>query len=114
MAAAGEIGMSEREFYTTSPGYFAALWKGYERKIQHEYEVARYIGFHAIQPLKASVKSWRINKYSDLGRFPWEVLPASDMIDLKAPEYEAVFSDMDKLAQQHAERLQKKVKHANS
>ena len=72
MAAAGEIGMSEREFYATSPGYFAALWKGYERRIQHEYEVARYIGFHAIQPLKASVKSWRINKYSDLGRFPWE------------------------------------------
>lgn len=108
MAAAGEIGMTEQEFYHTSPGYFAALWKGYERRIQHDYEVARYISFHAIQPLKANVKSWRINKYSDLGRFPWEALMVGEIINLKAPEYDKVFSDMDKLAIQHAERLQKK------
>lgn len=69
MKLAALCGMSESEFWDSTPRYMAAKVFAYEQGQQTAWEQTRYISFHAI---KAADGKNRIKKPSDLGKFPWE------------------------------------------
>lgn len=89
LEAAALMGMSESEFYETSPRFFAARQRAWQRQQQEGWEQARYIGWLCIQP---HIDTKRRIKITDLGRFPWE--------ELKKPVFEPVDkAKMDKFRQ---------------
>lgn len=71
MRYAAQCGMSEAEFWNCTPRYMAAKLKALELQQQLTWEQSRYIAFHAIKPGDHKNK---LQKLTDLGRFPWEVV----------------------------------------
>jgi hypothetical protein len=65
------MGMSEAEFYQTTPRFFLLKQEGWaESHLQQGWEIARYIAFFTISP---HTKKGALKTVSDLGKFPWEV-----------------------------------------
>lgn len=62
------LGMSEAEFWATTPRYFRARLRGFKRNRQFTMEVAR---FNAFFVLKTKYEN-RIRKMSDVIKFQWE------------------------------------------
>ena len=69
MEMAGELGMSEEEFMLTTPAFFSARAKGYEKQRQHQYELARWISFWAVVP---HAKKGAVKNPQSLAQFTWE------------------------------------------
>ena len=99
MQGAGRLGMSEREFFATSPRFFFAALEGRDYEIEQQerrsYERARYIGFWAVAPHVP--KSFK--KPVDLGMFSWEK-KTSSIITLE--EREILEKEWDKWMQEIA------------
>ena len=90
------MGWSEREFYLSTPAFFFTAYEGFAEQQQLEWERARYIAFHAIQPLKAHANKWKINRLTDMGLFPWEKAKAkADVPQLTPEERERISRELD-------------------
>lgn len=69
MEAAALVGLNERDFWATTPRYLAAMLDAYERRQQHDYEVARYTTYLYFAGKLPKGKSLRV---ADMGLFGWE------------------------------------------
>lgn len=63
-------GMTEREFWESTPRYLSAKIKALESSQRLSWEQSRYIAFHAI---KVGDSKNRLKRLTDLGKFPWEM-----------------------------------------
>jgi hypothetical protein len=83
---AGRVGLSETEFWQTTPRYLANRVDGYfqaeEERERAAWERARYTAFFSLKPHD---QKKRINRFKDLGLFPWEN-PAGGSLDLSVEE----------------------------
>jgi len=70
MRLAATCGMSENEFWDSTPRYLSAKIYAFEQGQRSEWERARYISMYAV---KAADSKNRIKKATDLGKFPWEI-----------------------------------------
>lgn len=66
------IGMSEAEFWDTTPRFFAARQQAFIAAQRSKWERARFIGWLAVLPYTGEGKSVRA---TDLFRFEWEPEP---------------------------------------
>lgn len=88
------MGWSQKDFYLSTPAFFFLAYDGFAEQQQLEWERARYISFHAIQPLKAHANKWKINRLTDIGLFPWEKEQAKK-IKLSPEELQKVSGELD-------------------
>ncbi len=95
------MGWTEMQFYLCTPAFFYAAYEGYAEHQQLEWGRARYIAFHAIQPLKPDVKNWKINTLQDLGLFPWEKEQVKKNVPQLTPEqYKTISDKLDAMLEQ--------------
>ena len=66
------IGMTEAEFWASTPRYFAARQKAYIENQRREYERARFTGWLSVLPHVTKKGGLRITQ---LFRFDWEEKP---------------------------------------
>lgn len=69
--------MSEQEFWLTSPRFFQARLKGYNRRQEHEYELARWVSYWTMVASEKTKKGHPKNMQS-LAKFPWEGKPKQE------------------------------------
>lgn len=53
----------------TSPRFFQARLRGYNRRQEHEYELARWVSYWAVMPHS---KKGQLKGVQSLAKFPWE------------------------------------------
>jgi hypothetical protein len=63
-------GMTESEFWDSTPRYLSACVEAVQQRQQLSWEQSRYIAFHAI---KVGDTKNKLRKLTDLNKFPWEV-----------------------------------------
>lgn len=84
-------GMSESEFWDSTPRYMSAKIRALESAQRLAWEQSRYIAFHAIKP--GDHKN-RLKKLTDLGKFPWE---RTVFVKQTREEYDSFNDDADEV-----------------
>lgn len=79
------MGLSEREFWRTTPRYFAALQRAFVKREQREWERARMVGYLALIPHHDSKKGGKLTPQRLLP-FPWDDAAQGMPVANKAPE----------------------------
>jgi len=75
--------MSEREYWDSTPRFFYARYKAWERQEQTKWERARLAGYLAAAP---HFDHKRRVKITDMWRFPWDKAPKFEPVDKEAME----------------------------
>lgn len=69
MSSATLAGISEDEFWISTPRYISAAVRAFEIKEKSAWERSRYVAFHVIKTVDTKGK---FKKITDVGLFPWE------------------------------------------
>lgn len=79
------LGLSEPDFWHTTPRYFAALQRAFIKRERREWERVRMIGFFSVLPHHDSKKRGRLTPQR-LFPLPWDDDVQGRAIARKAPE----------------------------
>jgi hypothetical protein len=66
---AARLGIPEREFWLSTPRYFAARQKAWQEQYRLGWEQARFLAFFVIKTVDSKR---RVKRFSDIAKFPWE------------------------------------------
>lgn len=87
------VGMTEQEFWNSTPRYLDARRKAYEKNQQYGWEQARFISFYVVKTVDAKNK---IKNEQDLAMFPWDEKPKeSELKPLTDAEWDKIDEEMD-------------------
>lgn len=103
--AAARSGMTEKEFWESTPGYFYSRVKHYAATVRDSWEQTRFIAYVVAKTVDSKK---RILKPSDLLPLPWDVVTGKRFKKLTAAEKKAM-QDFDAEADLIMQRTQPEV-----
>jgi len=94
---AARCGMSEREFWQSTPRFFFARYKAWIED-RNGWEQARFIAFHTMKTIDAKRQ---IRSVRDIAQFPWEEQEKPVFDDISQEEMRKFSNDADEHLKSH-------------
>lgn len=94
---AARCGMSEREFWQSTPRFFFARYKAWLED-QNGWEQARFIAFHVMKTIDAKRQ---IRSVRDIAIFRWEDDLKPDFEEISREEVQKFSNDADEFLKKH-------------